>query len=87
MRPAKKGRGKNLGGFQTPAWTYRWLMLFSTETEMKRGGLGRGGMVGARSRELRSSALNLKCLSVMDLEKFSRWLVTPQDQGNRLQNF
>lgn len=49
-------------------------MLFCTETEMKRGGLGRGGVVRARSREL-----NLKCLREVYLGFSSRWLLTAWD--------
>lgn len=74
MRPVKKGRGGKLRWFQTPAWMCRWLMLFCTETEMKRGGLGRGGVVRARSREL-----NLKCLREVYLGFSSRWLLTAWD--------
>lgn len=47
-----------------------------TETEMKRVGLGRGEVVRAKGKELKSSSLNMKCPKVIYLGLSSRLLVS-----------
>lgn len=76
MRPVEKGRERNLGWFQIPVWICRWLTLLSTETEMRRVELGRGEVVWAKGKELRSSSLNMKCPKVIYLGLSRRLLVS-----------
>ena len=72
MRPGGQGREREESGwFQIPAWIHKWLMLSSTEIEMKQVRLGRARTVmGIGGNELKSGSL--KCLWIINLELSSR---------------